>query len=364
MISRSRHTRGDIVGAASSAVLASFVFLVLLLAIGGAHTADRVAGATGAARTHRAIEVRTATAPDGIPILSYHYLRRRTGLLRFARILGALAFNLPLLDDMGIWTQTTAEFDRELRYLHDAGYETVDLEDLAAWRRGLRKLPPKPVVITFDDGDRSVLLAVPILKRYGFKATLFIVTGRVGSRWQGVDALRWDEIAALEETGVFSIQSHTHDLHDKVKTAEGTLPVFIAASLGLYDFPGGRTWSDVLLDDLRASRRAIESRLGRDARFLAWPYGVGSDTIDSVAVAAGFEGVCTLRYGVNAPLDAGAPPAELSSVRRSGANGRKIDWDRWELKRYTMTARTSLRRFKKMMSGKTPLPETSIDPES
>ena len=73
---------------------------------------------------------------SGIPVLCHHYLRGKTTPIGFVRILGALFFNLPLLDDMDTWTQTAASFDAEMAYLKESGYETVDLTDVVAWQRG------------------------------------------------------------------------------------------------------------------------------------------------------------------------------------------------------------------------------------
>ena len=127
---------------------------------------------------------------SGVPVLCYHYLREKTTPAGFLKILGALFFNLPLLDDMDPWTQTATAFEAQMAYLKKMGYETVDLADVVAWQRGRRELPLKPVVITFDDGDRSVVdYAYPILQKYGFRATLFIVTSAIGQKWDRVDCL-------------------------------------------------------------------------------------------------------------------------------------------------------------------------------
>jgi hypothetical protein len=147
-------------------------------------------------------EVPHGMPSSGVPVLCHHYLRGKTTPVGFLKILGALFFNLPLLDDMDTWTQSVAAFDAEMAYLKEAGYETVDLADVVEWQRGRGELPPKPVVITFDDGDRSVVdYAYPILQKHGFKATLFVVTSEVGRKWDRVDCLGWDDLRRLRESG-------------------------------------------------------------------------------------------------------------------------------------------------------------------
>jgi peptidoglycan/xylan/chitin deacetylase (PgdA/CDA1 family) len=299
---------------------------------------DRPAGApgSGAALSVSAGAWYDSTHP-GIPVLCHHYFRGQTTPKQFLKILGALFFNLPLLDGMDEWTQTSAVFEAQMDYLAREGYESVGLEDVAAWQRGVRELPPKAVVITIDDGDRSVAAhAYPVLKKHGFKATLFIVTSEVGRKWDRVDCLDWGELARLEETGVFSVQSHSHDLHRKVRTREGDLPVFVAAKRGLYEFPAYDSWEEAVYDDLRISRETIEQRLGREVSALAWPYGFGDASLDSVAAAAGFRVLCTLGAGSN---------------RRIRPAAGRAPWQLMEIRRHTITARISPRSFEEILDG-------------
>jgi peptidoglycan/xylan/chitin deacetylase (PgdA/CDA1 family) len=301
-----------------------------------------VSGKPVRAARDAALEARSSS---GVPVLCHHYLRAKTTPRVFARILGALFLNLPLLGDMDVWTQTTEMFDAQMGYLKREGYTTVDFADVVAWRRGLRELPPRPIVVTFDDGDRSVLEhAYPVLKKYGFKATLFVVTSKVGQKWERVDCLGWDELRALHESGVFSIQSHSHDLHRKVRTSEGALPVFVGARLGVFDMPGGASWSEAVSRDLRTSKDLIERHVGGEVTCLSWPYGFGDAELDSVAASAGYSVLCTLAEGTN-----------RDSAQKTPAD--RLLRDKWGVRRYTVTARTSLRSFEKMLTDRPPAAE-------
>ncbi|UCG51989.1 MAG: polysaccharide deacetylase family protein [Candidatus Latescibacterota bacterium] len=353
----------------------------------GRSPADEARSLESAAATDRLEHTDETTAPDairsgndvfppgekttGVPVLCYHYLRAETTPLRFVKILGALFLNLPLLEDMDVWTQTASSFDRQMTYLKKHGYESVDLSDLYDWQRGRKKLPSKPVVITFDDGDRSVLeFGYPILERHGFKATLFVVTSRVGQLWGRVDCLGWDDLKMLQQSGVFSIQSHTHDLHRKVSTSKGAIPIFAAASDGLHTPASGTSWTSEVSEDLRTSRKLIKKHVGGDARFLAWPYGFANARLDSVAVGAGFFGLCTLENGRNewqgldlesTPSSANLAALGLSRAVRTLVSRPRDDstqspppasrcrWERFEIKRFTITARTSMRGFREML---------------
>ena len=302
----------------------------------------------------------------GVAVLCHHYLRGATTPLQFGRILGALILQLPIIRDMGLWTQTASGFEMQMQYLKVNGYESITLDELFEWQHGLRSLPEKSVVITFDDGDRSVLeVAKPILEEYDYRATLFIVTGKVGQKWSGVENLSWEELRELQATGRFSIQSHSHDLHWKVSTAGGPQPVFVAASEGHHTMSGG-PWTEQVLEDLKESRRLIEQELGQPANFLAWPYGFADDSLDSLALLAGFRGMCTLRAGKNKPQPSdhlarqwiargntavvASSDAEWSSwIRETAARRPGVDWEQFEMRRYTITARTSLQTFRRMV---------------
>jgi peptidoglycan/xylan/chitin deacetylase (PgdA/CDA1 family) len=310
----------------------------------------------------------------GVPVLCHHYLRPETTPRQFVKILGALFLNLPLLEDMDVWTQTAGVFDAQMAYLEREGYETVDLDDVAAWRDGIRELPPKPIVITFDDGDRSAFdYAYPILKKHGFKATLFVVTSEVGKKWDRVDCLGWDELRRLQQSGVFTIQSHSHDLHRKVKTSEGMLPIFVAARLGLYEMPGAASWAEGVYRDLHRSKQLIEEHLGNKVTCLSWPYGFGDAELDSVAVSAGYSVLCTLGEGRN---------RRVRSMTEAAGATLDVERNRWfedataadpgffripacvtvndhyrtqNVRRYTITARTSLTAFEKLLTVSGPM---------
>lgn len=290
---------------------------------------------SGRVRTDASSAVVGAT-PAGVPVLCYHYLRDKSDPLRLLRVFGYVVLSLPLLNDTELWTTGASEFERHMQLLKDMGYHAVTLDELHEWQNGRRELPGKPIVITFDDGDQSVYdLALPILARYGFRATLFVITARVGTKWNGVDCLDWSHLRELEESGVFRIESHTDDLHYKVETGERTEPVFIAASEHGADLDGSRDWERKVRDDLARSRAAIERNTGRSPRFLAWPYGAANAQLNRIAAEEGFVRTCSLRAKRNlrvlATTSDAAPPAEIS--------------------RYTITARTSLRAFKSILDG-------------
>jgi len=284
-------------------------------------------------------QIGEAPPADRVPVLCYHYLRGSGGPLRVLKVLAYVVLSLPVLDDADVWTVTEDQFDKQMRWLYEHGYETVSLKDVARWREGMGELPPKPIVITFDDGDRSVLdHAWPVLDRYGFTATFFVVTGKVGETWSGVENLNWAELRQMHDSGTFDIQSHTHDLHYKVSVGRGHAPVFLAGAGGEHDFEDYRSWEDALLDDLGTSRAVIRRHIGVAPKYLAWPYGHGGEDVDRIALEAGFEGVVTMQGEINRRID-DASAENLPA------------WERLEIDRFPVSARTTLPRFRRVVRG-------------
>jgi peptidoglycan/xylan/chitin deacetylase (PgdA/CDA1 family) len=323
-------TTRDILGAIIVA-LVSMTLVVLLMG-------TMVLAGYGAGKSMRN-QMGEAPPAEHVPVLCYHYLRGNGGPVRVLKVLAYVVLSLPVLDDADVWTITEGAFDKQMRWLSEHGYETVSLQDVARWREGRGELPPKPIVITFDDGDRSVFEhAWPILDRYGFTATFFVVTSKVGESWQGVDNLTWAELRQMHDSGTFDIESHTHDLHYKVRAQRADTPVFIAGANGDYDFEDYRTWEDALLDDLGTSRALIRRHIGVAPRFLAWPYGHGAKSVNRIALEAGYEGLVTMRGYPNRRLDdapAGAAPA----------------WQRVEIDRFPVSARTTMPLFRRVVRG-------------
>lgn len=274
------------------------------------------------------------TPKTGVPVLCYHYFREGLTPLRFARVLGAVLLNMPTLPDKDYWTTPLPEFERQMRWLHEQGYRTISLDELADWMDGRAPRPERAVVLTFDDGDESVArLAAPVLRRYGFQGTVFLLTGRTGQQdWNGIDFVDWATLRALEAEGVFRVESHTHDMHTKVQVRGEAVPRFLVSAR---DAAGRPSLDSPLGRDLATSRAEIRRQLGRESRYLAWPFGFGEAEADELAHRAGFRRLLTLN-----------PQRNLRDFRAAVEDSPPDG-----LGRYTITARTSFRIFRLMVEG-------------
>lgn len=111
-------------------------------------------------------------------------------------------------------------FEKQMKYLHDNGYYTITPQELSDYLYKHIPLPPKSVMINFDDGYYSnIVHAYPILKKYGFKATVFLITAAVKEKEELFNPKYFQFITreSIEKTkDVFEYASHTDNLHSSI----------------------------------------------------------------------------------------------------------------------------------------------------
>jgi peptidoglycan/xylan/chitin deacetylase (PgdA/CDA1 family) len=146
-----------------------------------------------------AVSCRRQEAPAEVPILMYH------------RVSDGAA---------DPWTIPPAVFEEQIRSLAARGYKSVLPSDLAAHCSSGQPLPARPVVLTFDDGDRSLTTTVePILARHGFRAIAYLPTGSIAPdgaarrTMEYATCLTWKEVREMRSRGVvaFGVHGHRHE---------------------------------------------------------------------------------------------------------------------------------------------------------
>lgn len=203
----------------------------------------------------------------GIPVLIYHQVIAAT-------------------DKPGETIISLDLFREQMRYLYDNGYSTLSIGELVGFMQGA-SAPEKAIVLTFDDGWKSVMEIIPVLTRYRFKASFFIFPGKgIGGPYMDWKALR--EIAANPD---FEIASHslTHPWDKR-----NNLVTWIE----------GRTANKGAADiryELTESKKILEKRLRKRIRYFAWPCGWYNEELIELARDAGYEAVLTAEEGVNLP---------------------------------------------------------------
>jgi peptidoglycan/xylan/chitin deacetylase (PgdA/CDA1 family) len=180
---------------------------------------------------------------------------------------------------------STANFETLCSTLQDFGYETITFSDLLKHIRYGKALPDKAAIITSDDGYQgNYINAYPILKKYGFVMTVFLVTGAIAeddstrmnntvfNKRTNVERpmLIWPEIKEMDDYGC-EFLSHTEN-HIRL----------------------GLATDEEMLDELISSKQDIKEKLGKDVDFFAWPFDNYSEDKWPLIKEAGYEGA--VRY--------------------------------------------------------------------
>jgi peptidoglycan/xylan/chitin deacetylase (PgdA/CDA1 family)/GT2 family glycosyltransferase len=217
-----------------------------------------LAGAAQAAGSWEALE---AEFGRRVSFLMYHDVSTRSGL--------------------GEWNVPPARFREHMRALADEGFQAIALEDWIAWVRDTKPLPPRPVVLTFDDGYADLNDNVfPVLEEHGFKAVVYIVTEQVGGKNQWdigkgypeVPLMRAEDIAHWAARGVeFGSHSCTHadlttlpdpELEREIVASATTLMEVTGRKVASFAYPHGRYDDRVLRLVRQTYPSAVSSRYG------------------------------------------------------------------------------------------------------
>jgi len=173
-------------------------------------------------------------------------------------------------------TVSRDDFEAQMQLLKEKGYQVVSLERLLAFLDFRGQLPEKSVVITIDDGWRTTYdIAFPILKKYGYPATLFVYTQLITG---GAKTLSWDQVREMAAQGL-DVQCHTISHRNLT-------------------FPQGQESADqyfaAVQREIAESARTIEQEIGKRPTFLAYPYGDTNGLAIALLRKQGFQAAFTV----------------------------------------------------------------------
>ena len=180
----------------------------------------------------------------------------------------------------------------------------ISLQDLLAWKRGEKNIPPRCAVITFDDGWKSQYeVAWPILKKYGYPLTLFIYTeGLRGGALGGGEAMTWEQLADMRDNGV-DIEAHSATHQD---LREGHNVMLISSGKRTKTKLTGPAYEQWVQNEVVGSKQLLEQRLGIKVNCFAVPFGNYNEHVKELARNTGYEAMFTV-YGqpitFTSPLD-------------------------------------------------------------
>ena len=175
-------------------------------------------------------------------------------------------------------------FREQMDHLAEAGFRVVSLGE-AVELLDSGAVPQRTIGLTFDDGFADVRdEALPVLKRHGFRATVFVATGvtsgRHSFRWyeRQPRVLGWDEVVELDREGTLNFEAHTVSHPNLLSLDDATA----AAEIG-------------------ESRKELARALGRDVTAFAYPAGLYGERERRLVAAAGYSAAVSCEPGVNAP---------------------------------------------------------------
>lgn len=242
----------------------------------------------------------TATWPaDSFEVLCYHEVRDDVWVLP---------------DPYAISTRRLVQ---HFEWLRENGYTVISVDDILAARAGTKPLPPKAVLLTFDDGYKSFYTHVfPLLKEFNYHAVQGVVGHWIDAadgaditaesrNYSREDIMTWAEVKELSDSGLVEIASHSYNEHHGIQAnPQGNqLPALITH---IYDATTGKYETDAqylarVQLDLKKNAEVIAQHTGKAPRVMVWPYGRYNRATIEAAKAAGMPITLTLDDGPNGP---------------------------------------------------------------
>jgi peptidoglycan/xylan/chitin deacetylase (PgdA/CDA1 family) len=169
-------------------------------------------------------------------------------------------------------TVTTKVFEAQMQWLKDHQYTVIPLRTLVNYLRNQGPPPPpKSVVITADDAHKTVYSdMLPVVRKYNIPVTLFVYSSCVSNASY---AMTWEQLKALQATGLFDMQSHTF-WHPNFKKEKKKLKP--------------EEYKKLVDAQLVKSKASLEKRFGGTVDVLAWPFGIYDDELEKDAAKAGY----------------------------------------------------------------------------
>lgn len=220
-----------------------------------------------------------------------------------------------------VYSITRRQFERQLAWLADNGYQSVTCARLEEWNSDARI-----VVITFDDGDLSnYTVSLPLLQKYGMCADYFITTDWIDSE----EYMSPNQLRELDRAGM-SVQSHARS----------------------HRYLSDLT-AEELSEELNGSREVLEQILGKPVTGLALPGGRGGERVVRMARDAGYRYVCSSELGVNSGGGNRFALQRIPVTRQMELEqfARLVTGDRWEIGRRVLRQRI-LGRMKKLLGNR------------
>ena len=184
----------------------------------------------------------------------------------------------------------------DFEYIKKHNMNPVSLKQLSAYVNKGEALPQNPVVITFDDGERSFLTRVlPLLEEYGFPANVNVIGSLVELYTQNGDTddryayLNEEDVKKLSQHPLVELGCHSYNLHS----------LSVRRGMGKTYGEGEEAYKSLITEDLDKFISLFEGITGRKTSIIAYPYGIKNSTLAEIASQKGFTITLTCREALN-----------------------------------------------------------------
>jgi len=175
------------------------------------------------------------------------------------------------------FTVRSENFAEQMAYLKNKRFNIISLNQLVELIEEKKLIPQKTIVLTFDDGYKdNYFSAYPILKKYNFPATIFLVPDLIGQTTRNrqnivFKMLDWPQIQEMHQSGLIDFQPHslTHQKLDRIKSTE-------------------------VEHEVKESKIIIEEKLNKKCYFFAYPGGNFNEAAIDILKENGFRAALTI----------------------------------------------------------------------
>lgn len=176
------------------------------------------------------------------------------------------------------WRVKPQDFEKQMRWFYKNNWTSFTISQLVE----LKEIPQKSFVITFDDGyEDNYLNAFPILQKYNFKATIYLVPNQKTNHWEEKNTsvlsnlLNEKQILEMQNSGLIEFGSHTLS-HVNLSTIT----------------------DEQLLNELKQSKKEVENITKKECKAFAYPYGKFDEKIVQFVKDAGYKNATIVKRGL------------------------------------------------------------------
>lgn len=192
---------------------------------------------------------------------------------------------------------TPYEFERDLQFLKENEYTTITMTDLIGHVYENRGLPPKPIILTFDDGYlNNFIYAFPLLQKYGAKIVLSIIGKntddftRIPDKNPDYSHVTWEQLNDMIQSGLVEAQNHSYNLHSYSKKRIGCIK---------NSWETESIYRQILTEDIEKLQAEMKEMTGCTPNTFTYPYGHMSKEGIPILKQIGFKASLSCTYGVN-----------------------------------------------------------------